>query len=102
MPSEFFVQMQKHHEKLLGLFEVKIKEAENIVSAMVEESRKEKTPKDDLRQMKKKIFEVCKLIYDEQRIAGAQLKEIELKVKQLRSKFTTAMIKHKGYWGSED
>jgi hypothetical protein len=51
--------------------------------------------------MKVRIFEVCKLIYDEQRIAGAQLKQIELKVSELRTIFTRTMLKQKGYWGSE-
>ena len=49
-----------------------------------------------------KIFEVCKLIYDEQRVAGSQLKQIELKVQELRSNFSRTMMKQKGYWGSDE
>lgn len=64
------MKLQEHHEKVIGLFENKISEAENIVAALIES----KPQAQDFKQMKMKIFEVCKLIYDEQRIAGAQLK----------------------------
>ena len=69
-PSEFFVQMQQHHEKVLAMFEQKVKEAEAIVSALVQEGSKGNKPK-DYKEMKKQIFEICKLIYDEQRVAAA-------------------------------
>jgi hypothetical protein len=41
--------MQKHHEKLVGLFEAKIREAENIVAAIIEENGKEKLGSEDLK-----------------------------------------------------
>jgi ribosomal protein S8 len=37
------------------------------------------------------------MIYDEQRIAGAQLQQIERKVSQLRSNFNKLMMQKKGY-----
>jgi len=49
------------------------------------------------RDLKEKIYDVCKLIYEEQRIAGAQLQQIERKVCQLRANFTELMVKSKGY-----
>jgi hypothetical protein len=64
--------LQKHHEKVLAMFEQKISDAESIVQAVIDSKKSEKPQ--DLKAMKQKIFEVCKLIYDEQRIAGAQLK----------------------------
>jgi hypothetical protein len=51
------------------MFEAKIAETEGIVQAIVE--NKDSGKPQNLREMKAKIFEVCKLIYDEQRIAGA-------------------------------
>ena len=51
------------------MFESKISEAEGIVQAIIE--NKDKGIMQDFKEMKSKIFEVCKLIYDEQRIAGA-------------------------------
>jgi hypothetical protein len=50
--------------------------------------------------MKYKIFDICRLIYEEQREAGAQLQQIERTVEKLKVDFKEAMIKKKGYYGS--
>jgi len=50
--------------------------------------------------MKFKIYDICKLIYEEQRLAGAQLQKIERKVRQLRNTFTQNMVRNKAYFGS--
>lgn len=82
------------------MFESKISDAESIVQALIE--NKTTSSPENLKDQKMKIFEVCKLIYDEQRIAGSQLKQIELKVQELRTNFSRTMMKTKGYWGSEE
>lgn len=50
--------------------------------------------------MKFKIFEICKLIYEEQREAGAQLQQIERTVAKLKVEFKECMLKKKGNYGS--
>lgn len=50
--------------------------------------------------MKYKIFDVCRLIYEEQREAGAQLQQIERTIEKLKVDFKEAMIKKKGFYGS--
>jgi len=72
--------MHKHHEKLVQMFELKIEEAEKIAGALIEQSMKEsksdgcQKEQIDFKQMKIKIFDICKMIYDEQKTAGMQLR----------------------------
>ena len=73
----------------------KIEEAENIAVTLFDQSLTEGDPKmskQEQKDIKAKIYDVCKLIYEEQRSAGSQLEQIERKVSQLRANFTNLMV----------
>lgn len=48
----------------------------------------------DFKEMKIKIYDICKMIFEEQKTAGMQLKQIELKVQKIRDNFTKVMIEN--------
>lgn len=104
MPSDFFVDLYMHHQKLVALLQNKIDEAENMASSIFDtaiHSKDESTESaHDLKQLKFKIFDICKLIYEEQREAGSQLLKIERKVEQLKSNFKTLTLQKKGHFVS--
>ena len=50
--------------------------------------------------MKQNVFEICSLIYDEQKAVGAQLHNIEREVTRLRRNFTEAILNNKSYRNS--
>ena len=59
------------------MFELKIEEAERIANSLLEQSLKEsknegcvQDEKINFKQMKIRIFDICKMIYDEQKAAG--------------------------------
>ena len=52
--------------------------------------------------MKFKIYDVCKMIYEEQRLAGSRMQQIERKVQALKARFTHQLSKQKGYEMSYD
>lgn len=53
-----------------------------------------------MKELKFKIFDICKLIYEEQREAGAQLQQIERTMERLKVDFKEAMIKRRGFYGT--
>lgn len=55
-----------------------------------------------MKALKQKIFDICKLIYEEQKEAGAQLLQIERKIEQLKVNFKMVMLHKKGYFGTEE
>ena len=77
VPSEFFYQLQLHHEKLLQQYDHKIDEAQILARVVCEQAAKASTPQGSIdeakkyKQMKAEIYEVCKLIYDQQRHAAS-------------------------------
>lgn len=77
----------------------KIQDAQNIAVALSQGDQNEQV---DFQVSKVKIYEVCKLIYDQQRLAADQLQIIERKVKQLRAEFTKQMMQNKGYWTTQE
>lgn len=50
--------------------------------------------------MKQNVFEICSLIYDEQKAVGAQLHNIEREVTRLRRNFTEAILNNRSYRNS--
>lgn len=103
VPSDFYVDLHIHHEKLIALFQQKIDEAESLASSLLDQaihSEDNKPKQDSLKEMKYKIFDVCRLIYEEQREAGAQLQQIERAIEKLKVDFKEAMIKKRGYYGT--
>ena len=50
--------------------------------------------------MKQNVFEICSLIYDEQKAVGAQLHNIEREVTRLRRNFTEAILNNRSYKNS--
>ena len=51
--------------------------------------------------MKKQIFEICQLIFDQQQETAAQLQSIERNIQILKQKFTQTMIRQKTYVNNE-
>ena len=47
--------------------------------------------------LKKQIFEVCQLIYDQQQIAASEMNQIERSLRKLRENFTRQVLKQGGY-----
>lgn len=72
-----------------------MEQAENLASTLFDtalSTQDNPNTEQDLKNMKFKIFDVCKLIYEEQREAGAQLQMIERKIEQLKSNFKRMML----------
>lgn len=103
------MELHYHHMKLVEKLDSKIAEAQKIAQHLMDLQAKEassfgssKPSHGYLKDMKFKIYDVCKMIYEEQRLAGARMQQIERKVQQLKAKFTHQMSKQKGYLMSYD
>lgn len=73
LPSDFFFQMQQHHEKLLQQYEFKIREAEVLAKVLYDQQRKVEQAQDghhdgqqkqSFKEMKSQIYDICKFIYE--------------------------------------
>ncbi|CDW88367.1 UNKNOWN [Stylonychia lemnae] len=92
-PFKFFQNLHQEHTKILEQLNFKLDEATGVVDYI----SKNKTQNDIESQQtstKQKVFEVLKLIYQQQKDIGQQLFKIDQCVKILRTEFTNQMIKN--------
>ena len=80
--------------------------AESIASGLMDKASQSdrgsmQTGAMSAKKMKTQIFNVCKMIFEEQREAGSQLKQIERRIEALKVQFKQAMLKKKGYYTSQ-
>ena len=92
VPSEYFVQLQKHHEHLIKKYDTMVNDAEVLVDSIdnqvkrkaLSKTNEEQSETQKLREMKKQIFEICQLIFDQQQETAAQLQSIERNIQLLK------------------
>ena len=102
LPFPFFAELHREQVKLIGVLASKVTEAENIAEALLRESHAQSaTGQREQQSLKDKIFEICSMLYEQQRAAGATLARLEAQVKLARERFTELVIR-KRYWESQE
>lgn len=95
MPFKFFEELHKEHERILKTLEKKIVDTESLAKQVF--SRDSASPASqaaDQKSLKVKIFEVCKMIYQQQKAVSAQLFHVDQRVRQLKNE-TSLLIQRK-------
>eukprot|EP00347_Sterkiella_histriomuscorum_P019767 403340368 len=97
---KFFEQLYKDHQNVLSLLNQKLDEATGLVESLnfnkLDQLNREQQP------LKSKIFEVLKLIYEQQKSLGQQLYKVDQCVRILRTEFANQIIANNPFLTYQD
>ena len=94
-PFQFWSDLQNDQVKVVSMLEGKVSELVRIAETLISENKK--TPKQDSTSLKERIFEVCKMLFDQQKAQANILSYIETELAKVRKQFTERLLSKRAW-----
>lgn len=86
VPFEFFSELHREYQRILDNLQQELDQTEALAKAVFSHKREEEPQ--DQPPLRAKVFEVCRMLLEQQKAVSRQLYQVDLTVRDLKSKYT--------------